>query len=396
MKVLCIFGTRPEAIKLAPVIAELRRHTGIGTRVCVTGQHREMLDHVLELFHIAPDLDLSVMTEDQTLSMLTARLLTSLDSVIGEEQPDWVIVQGDTTTAMVASLVAFYHRLRIGHVEAGLRTWNKYHPYPEEINRRIVGSVGDLHFAPTKRAAENLMREGVAPEGVLVTGNTVIDAQLSVLEQPLSAETGSLLDKLNARSFEAEMGGDPSSRNAAGNPRLLLVTAHRRENFGGPLLNICEAVAKIASERSDLRILFLVHLNPNVQKIVHTRLGGMLNVTLMSPVDYQAMTHLMKHSCLILTDSGGLQEEAPTFHVPVLVMRETTERPEAIEAGTARLVGTRTDDIVANVLLLLDDAAEYRAMSGAPNPFGDGRASERIVRALMARGDSAWRAEPDV
>ncbi|MDQ5823006.1 MAG: UDP-N-acetylglucosamine 2-epimerase (non-hydrolyzing) [Chloroflexota bacterium] len=380
MKVLCIFGTRPEAIKMAPVLHHLRQFPGtISAKACVTGQHRQMLDQVLQVFDIQPDYDLSIMTEDQTLATLTARALTALDPVIAQEQPDWILVQGDTTTAMVGTLAAFYHRLQVGHVEAGLRTWNKYHPFPEEVNRRIVDSIADLHFAPTQWAADNLLREGVPESGVLVSGNTVVDALISVTEKPLSEQTGRLLRELGVPSAA----GHPDAE--GDRPPLLLVTAHRRENFGGPLENICDALGEIARQRSDVRVVFLVHLNPNVQKVVRSRLGRATNISLIPPVDYQTMAHLMKHSYLILTDSGGLQEEAPTFHVPVLVMRETTERPEALQAGTARLVGTQADDIVDNVLRLLDGSDEYRAMSGAPNPFGDGHAAPRIVKALMER-----------
>ncbi|HEX8597678.1 MAG TPA: UDP-N-acetylglucosamine 2-epimerase (non-hydrolyzing) [Chloroflexia bacterium] len=388
MKVLCIFGTRPEAIKMAPVLHHLRQYPGtISAKACVTGQHRQMLDQVLQVFDIQPDYDLSIMTEDQTLATLTARALTALDPVIAQERPDWILVQGDTTTAMVGALAAFYHRLQVGHVEAGLRTWNKYHPYPEEINRRIVDCIADLHFAPTQWAADNLLREGVPESGVLVSGNTVVDALISVTEKPLSEQTERILRELGVSPERGH--SDPTSGlslAARGHgPPLLLVTAHRRENFGGPLENICDALGEIARRRSDVRIVFLVHLNPNVQKVVRSRLGEAKNISLIPPVDYQTMAHLMKHSYLILTDSGGLQEEAPTFHVPVLVMRETTERPEALEAGTARLVGTQAEDIVDHVSRLLDRSDEYRAMSGAPNPFGDGHAAPRIVKALMER-----------
>jgi UDP-N-acetylglucosamine 2-epimerase (non-hydrolysing) len=373
MKVLCIFGTRPEAIKMAPVIAELRKHPErIDTRVCVTGQHREMLDQALAAFDIHPDLDLEVMTENQSLSALTSKLLSAIDPVMDGEKPDWVLVQGDTTTTMAASLAAYYHRIRVGHVEAGLRTGNKFHPFPEEINRRIADTITDLHFAPTERARQNLLREGTPANSVLVTGNTVIDALLSISEHPIPQAASDLLQRLHI----------PQDGESDGK-RLILVTAHRRENFGGPLENICDALSEIAANHDNVQVLFLVHLNPNVQQTVRSRLSDTPNIHLMPPLDYPSMAHLLKRSYLVLTDSGGLQEEAPAFGVPVLVMRETTERPEAVEAGTAKVVGTEVRSIADSAARLLDDADEYGKMSHAANPFGDGHASERIVRALL-------------
>ena len=361
MRVLCIFGTRPEAIKMAPVIKELKRRSDrFSTVVCVTAQHREMLDQVLSLFQVQPDYDLNLMRDDQSLAGITADALTGLDRVMREVKPQLVLAQGDTTTAMVAALVAFYHRVRVGHVEAGLRTWNRFHPFPEEINRKIADAVCDFHFAPTNGARDNLLREGVDASSILVTGNTVIDALLEVAELPYDWDSGPLNEI-------------PRDR------RLILVTAHRRENFGGPLANICAALIEIAERRPDTHIVFPVHLNPNVQRIVYERLKGLSNVSLIEPLDYLPLVHLMKRCYLVLTDSGGIQEEAPGLGKPVAVMREVTERPEGIAARTVKLVGTGTSQIVEATLELLDNAAEYNRMSRAVNPYGDGLASRRII-----------------
>jgi UDP-N-acetylglucosamine 2-epimerase (non-hydrolysing) len=368
MKVLCVFGTRPEAIKMAPVVRELRQRSArFSTVVCVTAQHREMLDQVLSLFELQPDYDLNLMRDDQSLAGVTAEALTGLDRVLAEVKPDLVLVQGDTTTAMVATLAAFYHRIRIGHVEAGLRTWNKFHPFPEEINRKIADAVCDLHFAPTDGARDNLLREGINGSSILVTGNTVIDALLEVSALPYDWDSGALK-------------GIPRDR------RLILVTAHRRENFGGPLANICSALKEIAERRPDTHAVFPVHLNPNVQRMVYERLEGLSNVSLIEPLDYLPLVHLMKRCYLVLTDSGGLQEEAPGLGKPVAVMREVTERPEGIAAGTVKLVGTDARRIVDATLELLDDPAEYERMSQAVNPYGDGQASRRIVDSLEGHG----------
>ena len=364
-RVLSIFGTRPEAVKMAPVVERLAATPGVESSVCVTAQHRQMLDQVLDLFDIQPDYDLDIMRPDQALSDLTAALFTGLDPVLQDAQPDWVLIQGDTTTVMVAALLAYYHRIRVGHVEAGLRTGDKWQPFPEEVNRRIAGTIADLHFAPTPQARENLLREGVSSERVVVTGNTVIDALQTIAARPYEFESGPLA-------------GIPWNR------RVILVTAHRRENFGQPLADIFSAIRRIAENYAEqVHFVYPVHLNPNVHRPAHRALGGIPNITLLEPLDYLPMIHLMKRAYLVLTDSGGIQEEAPAFGVPVLVMRRLTERPEAVEAGTARLVGTDPEKIVAEASRLLDDEGAHAAMARAINPFGDGHASERIVQALL-------------
>lgn len=368
LRVLSVFGTRPEAIKMAPVVSRLRAQAGVESRVCITAQHREMLDPLLDLFAIHPDFDLDLMRPDQSLVELTRAILGGLDPVIREVEPDWILVQGDTTTVMAASLLAYYQRVRVGHVEAGLRTGDKWQPFPEEVNRRVAGVIADLHFAPTARAKENLLREGTPEESIVVTGNTVIDALQLVASRPYDLAAGPL-------------SGVPPER------RVILVTAHRRENFGEPFQRILRALEHIArSYRDDVTLIYPVHLNPNVREPVLERLDGIENIRLIEPLDYLPMVHLMKRSTLILTDSGGLQEEAPSLGVPVLVMREKTERPEAILAGTARLVGTDTQRIVAEVRRLLDDPAAHAEMAHATNPFGDGRAADRIVEALLESG----------
>jgi len=364
-RVLSIFGTRPEAVKMAPVVERLAATPGVESSVCVTAQHRQMLDQVLDLFDIQPDYDLDIMRPDQALSDLTAALFTGLDPVLQDAQPDWVLIQGDTTTVMVAALLAYYHRIRVGHVEAGLRTGDKWQPFPEEVNRRIAGTIADLHFAPTPQARENLLREGVPAERVVVTGNPVIDALQTIAARPYEFESGPLA-------------GIPWNR------RVILVTAHRRENFGQPLADIFSAIRRIAENYAEqVHFVYPVHLNPNVHRPAHRALGGIPNITLLDPLDYLPMVHLMKRAYLVLTDSGGIQEEAPAFGIPVLVMRRLTERPEAVEAGTARLVGTDPERIVAEASRLLDDEGAHAAMARAINPFGDGHASERIVQALL-------------
>jgi UDP-N-acetylglucosamine 2-epimerase (non-hydrolysing) len=373
MKVLCLFGTRPEGIKMAPVIRELRKYpTRADVRVCVTGQHREMLDQVLDLFEIVPDHDLHIMRADQSLTEVTAAALTGLDAVIASERPDWVVVQGDTTTAMVAALVAFYHRIRIAHVEAGLRSWNRAHPFPEEMNRRIADNLSDLHFAPTAQARENLLREGIDGRTILVTGNTVIDALHWVSGLPAPAD----LDRLVPPN----------------GTRLLLVTAHRRESFGPAMQEICLALRDLAARYGDrVQVVYPVHLNPRVHELAYRLLGDVPNVVLVPPLDYLRLVHLMKRAYLVLTDSGGIQEEAPGLGKPVLVLREVTERPEAVTAGTARVVGTSRERVVGETTRLLEDPAEYARMARAVNPFGDGHAAERIVGALLADGRSLSR-----
>jgi UDP-N-acetylglucosamine 2-epimerase len=365
-KVLVVFGTRPEAIKMAPVIKELSRHPGRAVcRVCVTAQHREMLDQVLGIFDIRPDYDLGLMNVNQTLSDLTARLLLALDPVMEAEKPDWVLVQGDTTTSMVASLVAYYHRIKVGHVEAGLRTGHKYQPFPEEVNRKVTDALADLFFAPTETNRANLLAEGVDPRTVIVTGNTVIDALLDVAGRPYDWSLGPLASV-------------PRDRD------LILVTAHRRESFGQPFRQLCQALRTIASRYHDtVHIVYPVHLNPNVQGPVRAILADLPNVSLLPPMEYLPFVQLMKAAKLILTDSGGIQEEAPGFGVPVLVMREKTERPEALAAGTSRLVGTATASIVSEASCLLDDELAYAEMASAVNPYGDGRAAKRIVEAIL-------------
>ena len=365
MKILTVVGTRPEAIKMAPVVKELGKYPDeLQSVVCATAQHREMLDQVLGVFDIRPDYDLNVMLPGQTLSQVTANILTRLDQVVAQERPDWVLVQGDTTTVMVASLVAYYHHVRVGHVEAGLRTNDKWQPYPEEINRRLTDVLADLYFAPTERNRQNLLREGVPPEAIVVTGNTVIDALL-----------------MTVRRLKQEK--DRSPKWVRNDQRLILVTAHRRENFGQPLIRICRALAEIAAlYPSDVQLVYPVHPNPNVLGPVHEKLGNIPNITLTEPLDYYDFVRLMSEAYLILTDSGGLQEEAPSLSVPVLVLREVTERPEGVAAGVVKLVGTDDRAIVTQVTTLLEQDQVYRQMARGANPYGDGRASQRIVDAL--------------
>lgn len=366
MKILFIFGTRPEAIKMTPIIETMARQPEFfDIRICVTAQHREMLDNVLTLFNIRPDYDLNLMWENQTLSNLTARIFDALEPVICREKPDWLLVQGDTTTAMVASLVAYYHRVKVGHVEAGLRTHDKFQPFPEETNRRIVGTIADVHFAPTDLAQKNLIREGIDRQCIAVTGNTIIDALLHAVQLKCDLAKGLLA-------------GVPLDK------RVLLVTAHRRENFGEPIRAICRALEVIAKRYvSDVHLVYPVHLNPNVWEPVHALLGGVSNITLLEPLGYFPFVHLMNWSHIVLTDSGGLQEEAPSLGKPVLVLRNTTERPEAVEAGTVKVVGTETGRIVQEVGRLLDDSTAYAKMANVVNPYGDGYAAERICEQLL-------------
>lgn len=365
MKVLTVFGTRPEAIKMAPVVRALARAGDISQAVCVTAQHREMLDQVLDLFSITPDHDLDIMKAGQDLTDITARVLQGLRDVIAIEKPDLVLVHGDTTTTLAASLAAYYAQVPVGHVEAGLRTGNIYSPWPEEINRKVAGAMATLHFAPTERSRANLERENVAADSIFVTGNTVIDA---------------LLDVVEALDRDADRTQDLKRRFAAldAGKKLILVTGHRRESFGGGFERICAALAEI-SDRDDVEICYPVHLNPNVREPVERLLAGRDNVHLIEPLDYLPFVYLMNRADILLTDSGGVQEEAPSLGKPVLVMRETTERPEAVEAGTVRLVGTRSEEIVGQVERLLDDRDAYEAMAFAHNPYGDGKAAGRIV-----------------
>jgi UDP-N-acetylglucosamine 2-epimerase (non-hydrolysing) len=365
LRVLSIFGTRPEAVKMAPVIGRLAATHNVESIVCVTAQHRQMLDQVLDLFDIQPDYDLDIMKSDQSLSELTAALFSGLEPVLQSVRPDWVLIQGDTTTVAAAALLAYYHHARVGHVEAGLRTGDKWQPFPEEINRCVAGVITDLHFAPTTQARENLLHEGIPPERIIVTGNPVIDALQDIVDRPYEVNSGSLA-------------GIPWDR------RVILITAHRRENFGQPLENIFSALLRIAESYPErVHIVYPVHLNPNVYGPAHSMLDGISNITLMEPLDYLPMVHLMKRAYLVLTDSGGIQEEAPAVGTPVLVLRRVTERPEAIEAGTARLVGTDPDRIVSETSRLLDDDVLHGEMARAVNPFGDGHAAERIVEGLL-------------
>jgi UDP-N-acetylglucosamine 2-epimerase (non-hydrolysing) len=369
LRVLSVFGTRPEAVKMAPVVHKLAQTPGIESYVCVTAQHREMLDQVLNLFGVAPDVDLNLMRPDQSLAEITAAIFTHLDPVLKDLRPDWVLAQGDTTTVMATSLLAYYNRIRFGHVEAGLRTGDKWQPFPEEINRMVASVTADLHFAPTEWSRQNLLRENVPAARIFVTGNPVIDALQFVASQPLTPEVRELFHRLGLKD---------------GGQRLVFVTAHRRENFGEPLENICTALCQLADiYREQIHIVYPVHLNPNVQEPVYRLLGNVENITLIPPLDYLPLVNILKRAVLVLTDSGGLQEEAPGLGVPVLVMRQVTERPEGVQAGTVRLVGTDTERIIAEARRLLDDPTAHAAMAHAVNPYGDGRAAERIVQALL-------------
>ena len=365
MKILSVFGTRPEAVKMAPVVKLLKETAGVEARVCVTAQHRQMLDQVLDLFNIQPDYDLDLMRENQSLAELSASIFTNLEPVLSDFKPDWVLAQGDTTTVAITSLLCYYQKIKFGHVEAGLRTHDKWQPFPEEINRRIAGVVADLHFAPTEWAKSNLLTEGVDEKIIKVTGNTVIDALQFVSKQPQPQEIYDLVV------------------NIIGTNKLILVTAHRRENFGRGIENICKALLELSKEEN-IQIVYPIHLNPNVQEPVNRLLKNVENITLLPPMDYLPLVHLMKHATLILTDSGGIQEEAPAFGIPTLVLREVTERPEGVEAGTLKLVGTETARIVEEAKRLLSDESEYQKMAKAANPYGDGHAAEKIVQALLA------------
>lgn len=371
MRILVVFGTRPEAIKLAPVVQALEARPGCKLSVCTTGQHREMLRQVLTLFSIEPTIDLAVMTPGQSLAEVTTRILDGLSAILKRERFDYVLVQGDTTTAFAASLAAYYEKIPVAHVEAGLRSGDIYAPWPEEVNRRMISAIGALHFAPTAEARDNLLREGGDPASIMVTGNTVIDA-LQQFQRRL-ADDRDLARRL-AESFDF----------LEATRRLILVTGHRRENFDGGIERLCNALLSIA-ERGDVQVVYPVHPNPNVKGPVSERLFGHPRITLLDPLDYPAFVYLMTRAEIILTDSGGVQEEAPALGKPVLVTRETTERPEGVAAGTALLVGTDEAKIVGALTKLLDDALAYNAMSQAHNPYGDGKASARIVDAILAR-----------
>ncbi|MCL5033941.1 MAG: UDP-N-acetylglucosamine 2-epimerase (non-hydrolyzing) [Bacteroidetes bacterium] len=365
-RVLFIFGTRPEAIKMAPLINEMGKSGEFEVRICVTAQHRQMLDQVLEIFRIKPDHDLNIMTSNQSLFDITARIMSKLQEVLAAEKPDLVMVQGDTTTTFAGALAAYYARTRVAHLEAGLRTNNKFAPFPEEINRRMTSVIADIHLAPTQWSRDNLIRENVPAENIFVTGNTVIDALFHV----------AALLRSSKPDYDRLFKGVDFGR------KMVLITGHRRENFGEGFLSICESIRDLALKYGDVEFLYPVHFNPNVRKPVNEILHGIRNVHLVEPLDYEPFIYAMDKSYMVLTDSGGVQEEAPSLGKPVLVMRDTTERPEAVDAGTVRLVGTDKKKIVEGVSVLLEDAEVYAQMSRAHNPYGDGKASERIVGIL--------------
>ena len=366
LKVMTVFGTRPEAIKMAPVVLELKKHPDqIQTVVAVTAQHRQMLDQVLDLFQIRPDYDLDIMSQGQTLYDITTRSLQGLKSVMEVEKPDLVLVHGDTTTTFAGALAAYYQQIPVGHVEAGLRTGNIYSPFPEEMNRKLTGAIAAIHFSPTMTARGNLLREGIDKDAIFVTGNTVIDALMTTVDEGYDFED----EELQSVDFQ--------------NHRIILLTTHRRENLGEPMRHIYKALRQIIEEIPDTEIVFPVHRNPLVHKVVEEELSGVDRIHLIEPMEYEPFANLMHHSCLVLTDSGGIQEEAPSLGKPVLVLRNTTERPEAVEAGTVRLIGTDRDRVYEETKRLLTDKAAYDAMSNAVNPYGDGQASRRIVQAIL-------------
>lgn len=369
IKVLSILGTRPEAIKMAPVVQELSRDARFDAKVCVTAQHREMLDQVMGLFDIQADLDLDLMQPNQNLAALTSNIFTHLDPILVDIRPNWILIQGDTTTVMCAALNAFYHQIKIGHIEAGLRTHDKWQPFPEEINRRVVSVVADLHFTPTQHSRQNLLNEGVADAQIKVTGNTVIDALNQIIQHPIPAEIKKFLAKLQVLDGKKE---------------LIVVTAHRRENFGQPIQDICHGLIKIANEyQNRIEIIYPVHLNPNIQEPVHQLLADVENITLLDPIEYLPLVHLLKNAKLVLTDSGGIQEEATGLGVPTLVLREVTERPEGVDAGVLKIIGTDSNTIFIETQHLLNDQNAYQAMAHAANPFGDGHAAQLIIQALL-------------
>lgn len=363
LKVMTVFGTRPEAIKMAPLIKELEKRDNIDSIVCVTAQHREMLDQVLEIFNINPDYDLNLMKSNQTLTSITANVLEELNTVINEVKPDIVLVHGDTTTTLSASLAAFYNQCKVGHVEAGLRTYNKYSPYPEEINRQVTGVIADLHFAPTNESKKNLIKEGKCESDIYVTGNTAIDTLKTTVK---SNYTNEIIDKI-------------------GNDRIILLTAHRRENLGDTMKNMFLAIKKIVEEFDDVQVVYPVHLNPKVRDVADEILGDNKKIHLIEPLNVVDFHNFMEKSYIIMTDSGGIQEEAPSLGKPVLVLRDTTERPEGVEAGTLKLVGTNKDNIYEATKELLTDKEVYKAMSTASNPYGDGFASKYIVDIIIDR-----------
>jgi len=365
IKVMLVFGTRPEAIKMAPLVKELQKREEIDVKVCVTAQHREMLDQVLEIFDIKPDFDLNIMTQRQTLAGITTKALDGLYEVISNEKPDIVLVHGDTTTTFVASLAAFYNQVKVGHVEAGLRTYDKYSPFPEEMNRKLTTAIADIYFAPTLNNKNNLLKEAIEEDKIYITGNTAVDAMGYTVNKEFKFEN----PELAKIDFE--------------NRRMILVTAHRRENLGEPLENICKAIKHLVENNPDIGVVYPVHLNPAVQNTARSILGNMENVHLIDPLDAMTFQNVMDRSYMVMSDSGGVQEEAPSVGKPVLVLRTETERPEAIETGTLKLAGTDTENIIKLAQELLDDSAEYERMSHAKNPYGDGKASERIADAIL-------------
>ena len=372
-KILLVFGTRPEAIKMAPLVKALQKDTEhFETRVCVTAQHRQMLDPVLEVFGITPEYDLNIMAPNQDLYDITAKVLLGLREVLKDFRPDTVLVHGDTTTSMAASLAAFYMQIPVGHVEAGLRTYNMLSPWPEEMNRQVTDRICTYYFAPTEQSRANLLQENIDAKKIFITGNTVIDALLMAVD--IISTTAGVKEKMAKELQEKGY--------TVGDREYILVTGHRRENFGDGFLHICKAIKELAALHPEMDIVYPVHLNPNVQKPVYELLSGLSNVYLISPLDYLPFIYAMQHSTLLLTDSGGVQEEAPSLGKPVLVMRDTTERPEAVEAGTVKLVGTNAEAIVSNVTALLLDKEMYKRMSETHNPYGDGQACERIIAAL--------------
>ncbi len=364
-KIITIFGTRPEAIKMAPLVKELEKREEIESKVCVTAQHRQMLDQVLEYFNIKPDYDLNIMKSKQSLTGITNRVLEGLEEVFKEEKPDMILVHGDTTTTFAGALAAFYQQIKVGHVEAGLRTFDKYFPFPEEMNRKLTGALADLHFSPTKGSKENLLKEGVSEDIIYITGNTVIDAMLHTVKENYIFEH----DELNKIDYK--------------NKKVIMITAHRRENWGEGIENICTALNKIVEENEDVELVYLVHLNPIVKDVVFEKLGGNPRIHLLPPQDTQETHNLMNKCFMVMTDSGGLQEEAPHLGKPVLVLRDVTERPEAVEYGTVKLVGTDVEKIVCEANNLINNEEAYEAMSKAVNPYGDGKASERIADAIL-------------
>lgn len=365
IKIITIFGTRPEAIKMAPLVKELKRRNEINVKVCVTAQHRQMLDQVLDLFDIIPDYDLNIMKDKQTLTSITTRALEGLKDIFEKEQPDLVLVHGDTTTTFAGALAAFYKQIPVGHVEAGLRTFNKYFPFPEEMNRKLTGAIADLHFSPTKGAKQNLLNEGICEKNIYITGNTVIDAMEHTVEKDYKFEN----EELNNLDYLGK--------------KIILVTAHRRENWGDGIENICKALKKIALENENVEIVYLVHLNPVVRDVVYKNLDGIKGVHLLPPLDTKETHNLMNKCYMVMTDSGGLQEEAPHLGKPVLVLRNVTERPEAVDAKTVKLVGTDLDKIVYETNELINNKEKYLKMSKAINPYGDGHASKRIVDIIL-------------